>query len=38
MTAVSVPRRDAVITLLGAQSRALHTNEIAARLGVDEAS
>jgi ribonuclease R len=38
MTAAPVPRRDAVIDLLAAQARALHTNEIAARLGVEERS
>ena len=38
MTVPFVPRRDAVVDLLAAQSRPLHTNEIASRLGVDEAS
>ena len=36
MTISPLPRRDAVIDLLAAQKRALHINEIATRLGVEE--
>jgi ribonuclease R len=36
MTISPLPRRDAVIDLLAAQKRALHINEIASRLGVEE--
>jgi ribonuclease R len=38
MTAPPVPRRDAVVDLLAASQRPLHTNEIATRLGVEERS